>query len=361
MARKPRVGTIYRRGEVWWIKYYRSGRPFYESSRSDKYDDAERLLKRRQGEIVTGKFAGLEPERVRIVQLLEELIEDYRDREIRSLGKCECRIRKNLIPTLGEVRAAEFGTHHVKAYIRKRRREKVANATINRELELLQRAFRLGYEAEPQLVVRVPRIEMLAERNVREGILSHSSYLAARDEFPEPYRLLLVVGYHTGARMGELLQICWSQVDLPRGEIRLATGTTKNERARVLPIYGEMRGWLEMARDTRDPKCPYLFQIRGKRAVFNWRRWSGLCDTAGLAGLRFHDLRRTALTNMVRAGIPEKVAMEVSGHRTRRTFERYNIVSGRDVQEVGQKMENYLSTVTVSVTVPVTGGRKLLN
>jgi hypothetical protein len=129
MARKPKTGSIYLRGQTYWLKYYRNGQCFRESSRSNNYDDAERLLKQRQGEIVTGKFAGLTPERVRVSQLLEELIEDYREREIRSLEKCECRIRKNLIPAVGDIRATEFGTNHVKAYKRKRRCEKAANGT----------------------------------------------------------------------------------------------------------------------------------------------------------------------------------------------------------------------------------------
>ncbi len=52
------MGTVYRRGSIWWIKYYRNGKPFRESSKSQKISDAKRLLRRREGEIATGRFFG---------------------------------------------------------------------------------------------------------------------------------------------------------------------------------------------------------------------------------------------------------------------------------------------------------------
>jgi integrase len=366
MARKPKLGSIYKRGRIWWIKFYKHGnpRPFRESSGSTDSKEAERLLKQRQGEIVTGQFAGLGPERIRIRQLLDELVEDYKDRSIKSLDKCVCRIDKHLRPALGDIRAVDFGTSHIRAYKRKRRQAGAAPATINRELELLQRAFRLAYQSDPPMVSRVPHFDMLVEGNVRTGTLDHDGYRTLRDSLPPHYRLLLVIGYHTGARLGELLSIRWSQVDLRRRQIRLEAGDTKTGKARILPIYGEMVQWLEVAEDTRSPGCPWLFEVRGKQMVFNWRTWNRYRTAAGIDGLRFHDLRRTALTNMVRAGIPEKEAMAVSGHLTRRTFERYHIVSERSVLEVARKMENYLAeevSGTISGTEPGTVDRKLLN
>src|SRR5712691_11906220 len=114
--RKPRTGSIYARGATYWIKYYRRGQPFRESSHSDSYEEAERLLKRRQGEVVTGRFAGLEPERIRLKQLFAEVLDDYRLNERSSTGHVERRLKLHLLPKFGEIRAAEFGTSHVKRY-----------------------------------------------------------------------------------------------------------------------------------------------------------------------------------------------------------------------------------------------------
>ncbi|MCL6505765.1 MAG: site-specific integrase [Bryobacteraceae bacterium] len=342
---KLKGGSIYRRGNVWWIKYYHQGRRFRESSRSASREDAERLLKRRLGDIVTGRFGGLEPERITVGRLLEDLLEDYRMRGRASLRTAEARISRNLYPFFGELRAAEFTSHHLRRYVTRRQQQGAAPATINRELELLRRAFRLAHQADPPLVVRVPHIEKLTEDNVRTGILDHAGYGRLRDLLPPPYNLLLVIGYHSGARLGELLALEWEQVDLERKQIRLEAHCTKTRKPRVLPLCGEMLAWLEMARAERDafyPDCPWVFQRDGRQMKFNWRTWRSFVKRAGLPELRFHDLRRTALTNMVRAGIREKQAMEISGHLTRRTFERYHIVGEHDLREAAAKLETFL-------------------
>ena len=319
-------------------------------------------MKARQGEIVTGRFAGLRPERIKIGLLFDALIDHYRLHERRSLRMTEKRIKKNLVPTFGEIRAADLSTTHINSYVLKRRKEGAANATINRELELLLRAFRLGSKAEPPQVNRIPKIEMLPEDNVRTGVLEHEQYVNLRDSLPEHYRLLLVIGYHTGARLGELLKIQWHQVNFRHAEIRFDARQTKTKKARVLPIYGEMKRWLEEAaaeREANHPDCPWVFQVGGEHMIFNWRTWNSFCETAKVPTLHFHDLRRTALTNMIAAGIPEKVAMEISGHRTRKTFERYHIVSDRSIREVGQKMEEYLAG-TITGTKPPAKVSKVL-
>jgi len=98
---------------------------------------------------------------------------------------------------------------------------------------------------------------MLAEKNVRKGLLEHDSYCRLRDALPPYLRLLLVIGYYVGCRVGELLQIRWPQVDLTARRIRLEPGTTKGEEGRTLPIYnGEMLEWLRIAREVRISPIP---------------------------------------------------------------------------------------------------------
>jgi integrase len=189
---------------------------------------------------------------------------------------------------------------------------------------------------------------MLEEDNVRKGFLEHDAYRRLRDELPPESRLLLVVAYHVGGRKGELMHIEWPDVDLRAKRITLPVGTTKNKEGRTLPIYGEMFEWLRMARTVRDaqhPNCDSVFERKGK-AIKDFRKaWASACKRAGLDGLLFHDLRRTAVRNMVRAGIPEKVAMQISGHKTRSVFDRYNIVSDRDLSDAAAKMERHLESL----------------
>ncbi len=185
--RKPRFGTIYQRtkklpdGTVvtlpkYWIQYCRNGRVYRESAKTENYAEAERLLKRRQGELVTGTFSGLEPERVLIGQLLDDMLEDFRINGEKSIGTVEGGIRLHLRPVFGDVRVATFSTTMLKKYIARRKHEEASNATINREITILKRAFNLGYQAEPpspeDAAVSSPRGEQRQDGLSGQGGLS---------------------------------------------------------------------------------------------------------------------------------------------------------------------------------------------
>ena len=345
MSRSRRgTGCVYRRGAIWWVKYFRAGEPFYESSQSREKEDAERLLKQRQGEIATGRFAGLGPERVRVGELLDDVLEDYRLQKRASTKDAETRIRLHLRPEFGGIRAADLGTREITRYILKRRDEKAQDATINRELALLRRAYSLAARSEPPKVVRLLRVPRLAEDNTRTGFLEHAQYIALRDELPEYAKLIFVIAYHTGIRSGELRKVQWSQIDLSANEIRLSGRQTKNKRPRTAPIYGDMVEWLKLAKEMRDrewPNCPWVFSRRGQRLGDFRKVWAAACSRAGVPGLLFHDLRRSAVRNMERAGVPRNVAMRISGHRTEAVYRRYDIVNSRDLRTAADRMERF--------------------
>jgi integrase len=340
--RQPKNGSVYQRGQIYWIKYYRNGQPFRESSQSESYQEAERLLKKRQGEIVTGKFAGLSVERIRMSELFDDVVEDYRVNRRKSLVQLESRLKNHVRPAFEQIRASEFSTAHIKRYVAQRLGDGAANATINRELEIIDRAFALAARCEPSKVLRTIHVPMLVEDNVRTGFLDDEGYLRLRHELPEYLRPIFVVAYHVGNRLGELRKLIWQQLDFTNNQILLSPRTTKNKRGRVLPIYGDMREWLRIGkeiRDTKFPDCPHVFHHNGHAIVDFRKTWASACKRAGVPGLLFHDLRRSAIRNMRLAGIPENVAMEISGHRTRAVFDRYSIVGARDIQDAAQKME----------------------
>ena len=122
--------------------------------------------------------------------------------------------------------------------------------------------------------------------------------------------------------------------------------TKKHKEGRWLPIYGEMgkavAAQVEMT-ERDHPNCPWLIHRDGERVVEMRPAWPDACEKVGLPGLLFHDLRRSAVRNMVRAGIPEATCMKVSGHKTRAVFDRYNIIDGKDIHDAGKKLAEFLS------------------
>lgn len=177
----------------------------------------------------------------------------------------------------------------------------------------------LGLKELPPLVYVAPEIEdlMLDENdNVREGFLEHEQCARLRDELPDHQKLILVVGYHLGMRRGEILKLRWDQVDWDANLIRLEKKQTKGKRARNAPLYGELRAWFEMTCSARDPNCPFIVSWKGHGITEVKTAWKKARERAGIPGLLIHDLRRTAVRNMIRAGISEKRAMEISGHKT---------------------------------------------
>lgn len=117
---------------------------------------------------------------------------------------------------------------------------------------------------------------------------------------------------------------------------------SKNRRVRILPLYGPLRALLRRRLDLRVPGLPLVFFRQGGVPIRDLRGvWRGATKRAGLEGLLFHDLRRSAVRNMLRAGLPRYVAKQISGHKTDSVFERYAIVDERDFKEAGQKLERF--------------------
>jgi len=338
--RKRGSGTVYPRGQIWWIQYFVHGRLVPESSGSTEKADAENLLKQRIGEVAAGRRVG--PERATIADLCALVIEDNHFRNLRDAEHVSLRYNKHIAPVLGKLLASRFGSAQVRQYVAQRRSSGASDGTINRELAIVRRGFRLGAQEDPPLVQHQPAISKLAEDNVRQGFLEQDQYERLLEELPGNLKAIFVCGYHTGARKNELRRVRREQVDLEASLIRLPADQTKTKKARTLPIYGDMRRWLEHQLETCPQGSPWVFHGAQNRPIDNHLNgWSAAWERAGVPGLLLHDLRRSAVRNMKRAGIQDKVAMEISGHATRSIFDRYNIVDVDDLLSAGKRLEEY--------------------
>jgi len=340
MARKRGTygqGSIYQRNRWWWCSYTVGGVRYRESCETRNRDEALAWLQRKQGKSALGGL--LVPERVRVRDLLTLVLEDYDVRSVAQSYIAGLKVKSILNPKLGDVKAARLTTEQVKQYIRDRLK-KVKPGTVNRELSLLHRAYQLGYHHDPPLVGRVPRFPKLPEGEPRKGFLKPELYRKLLFELPEDLRLLFVIAYHVGLRRGALLRIKWAQVDLKASCIWME-GKRVNRKPEpvAVPIYGDMGRFLQI-----QPKESEYLLARGSRPIKDFRvSWGLACERAGVPELLFHDLRRTAVRNLRRAGVAESVIMKITGHRTRGVFERYNITDQSDTQQAGRMAEEFLA------------------
>jgi len=334
------MGCIYRRGKTYWIKYYRNGKSYAESSGSDKQEVAKRVLKMREGEIAQGKMPGICFEKIPFSEIMDDYLTDYKLNDRRTVYKAEL-YSNDLKKEFEGFKAIEVTTPNIKRYIEKRKSEGVANATINRRLSALKKAFNLAAKCTPPKVAHVPYIPMMKENNVRKGFIEYDGYLSIFEALPGYLKPIFQFAYATGWRKSEILNLKWSQVNVREGIVRLEPGETKNNEGRTVYLEPELQAIMKDLHKHRRMDCFYVFNARGKR-IFDFRKaWETACTTAGKPGLLFHDLRRSAIRNMVRAGIPERVAMMISGHKTRSVFDRYNIVSQDDLKEAALKRQKY--------------------
>ncbi len=340
------MGSIYKRGNTYWIKYYRNGKSYRESTNSDKKMVAKKLLDRREGEIAQGKIPGILFEKITFDQLADDFLRDYRINQKKSIIRAE-RSVKHLGQYFEGDSAPKINTPRIKAYIEIRLEEGAANATINRELSALKRMFNIGAKQTPPLVDRVPYIPMLKENNIRKGFFEHAEFLALREAMPEYLKGFVTFAYKTGWRISEIAGLTWVQVDRSLGIVRLEVGETKNNEGRTIYLDEELKAIIQHQSDFRKDigvLCPYVFPNQfGNGPVKDLRRsWAKACKDAGLGRRLFHDFRRTAVRNMIRSGIPERVAMMISGHKTRSVFDRYNIVNDADLKEAANRQSEYL-------------------
>jgi integrase len=358
-------GTLYLRGDIWWVKIRVDGRPVYESSKSPKKSEAIKLRDKMLAKKSRGELSGGSADKVLIGELLDDILKS--DIKPSTRYVMEKVIEKNIRPFFGKIRAQRLTTDLMDRYREKRKGEGRSDSTANRELSILRTSFHNARKRTPPKVLVVPYFPIVAETNIRKGFLTDEQHDKLLGELPEELKPLFVTGYITGLRRGEITSIQWPQVDFEAGLITLGKGETKNDEARSVPILdGDMRELLTAAKKERDkrwPESPWVFSRNGERILdFRWA-WDEACKRAGVPDLNFHDLRRTAVRNMRRAGIPQVIRMKISGHKTDSMERRYNIVDGDDLQMAKELLQNRrkvpekaASDVTKTVTTPGKSG-----
>jgi integrase len=338
------TGRIYRRGSIWWIDYSHRGARQRESSESTKLKDAKALLKKRLGEIANGKLPGRDEERLRLTDIREAVEADFKMNGKKSLDRALLSF-KHLARHLGDAPVLSITTGRVRRYITDRQEEGAAASSVRNELIALRRGLNLLHQ--DARVSRVPKIPGPQLDNTRQGFLTQADLTRVLLHLPDYARPLVRFAYLTGWRSGEVLGLQWSQVDFEAGTVRLEPGTTKNHEGRTFPfrVLPPLAELLERQREhtrqverLKETIIPWVWHRDGRPIRSIRVAWRNAQKKAGLPGAWFHDLRRSAVRNMERAGVPRSVAMKLSGHKTESVYRRYAIADARAMEEGVEKL-----------------------
>ena len=365
-------GRIFRRkdSQNYWIAYYLRGTEFRESAGTPDEKTATRFLKHRIKEVGADqlgirKFVEPASQRVTVKELLDALKERFTVN-----GKNNNRFRSNLQPIaewFGNCRATELTSTEIDKFIvhaqqHGRRKNPVKPvgrhagrpcserpakpASINRSLQLLTQAYKLAIENG--ILNTAPRIHKLSEvGNARQGFFGAMEFRSVLSNLPQYLADFCLYCYLTGWRAGEVKSLSWA--DLDGDTLKVRAENAKTRTARTVPLVGELAELIERRRLQMSPLTSLIFHYNGKR-IGNFRKaWGTATKKAGCPGRLVHDLRRTAVRDMIRAGTPQSVAMSISGHKTNAMFLRYNITSDQDQRKAMLDRQSYSAQQIVTV------------
>lgn len=342
MKRERGEGGLFRMkgSRMWYGQWYQNGKQVRISLKTDVKEVAKRELRRKMGDAERGAAPENQTRKLRYGNLRRALLDDYTRRGNKSLqvlsdGKETIWGLAALDKFFGfsqkepGIQVNAITVDKIRDFIRARQNEKIGSAAINRSLALLRRMLNIA--RTDGKIQFMPVVRLLKEPPARKGFLERPQFEQLLSKLPTHLRPLITFLYYCGVRVGEAVQIEWSQVDLQQGLIRLEVEQTKTSEARIVPLPDVLIASLKKVKQ----KTGLVFDDRSLRD-----EWTKATKAAEMPGLLVHDLRRSAIRNLVAAGVPEKVAMSISGHKTRAVFDRYHIVNSSDVLNAMSQLQN---------------------
>jgi integrase len=367
---------------IFYAQFYQNGKQVRVSTGKRVKQEALVELRRLMGRADQGLTPITELRKVTYGQMREALIASYQEKGNRTLYQTA-----DGEETIGGLKALDtffkYGDNNPgppvtaittdtgRAFAKKQLAAGYSTATINRSLACLRRM--LAIAREDGKIQSVPVIRLSKEPSARKGFVTQGQFDALLAALPTHLRPLIQFLYWCGCRLGEARAIQWEQVNLQERLIRLEADQTKNATARAIPLPSVVAEELSRV----ELKTGTVFDATNLRT-----EWAKACTTVGqgameeqesaegnkwqrYTGLIVHDLRRSAIRNMVAAGNPENWCMAISGHKTASVFRRYAIVSTADITTAMQRVESatLLSAEAISVKTvkkPSRTTRKLL-
>jgi integrase len=335
-------GTVYLRGKVWYIKFYRDRQQIVMSCPRLTEAQAREKLKAELRKS-DDEFVGPKEKRVTIQELIDDLRGHYEMSDRPDVALQVDRAWTNhLKEFFGKMKAVEITTELQRKYRTQRSKEGAKVATVNREIQYMRRAYRVAYEQDPPKVKRLPKFVMLKENNTRKGFVTVPQMAALKQAAARhsmEWRVFIELAHWLGWRRGELLNLRVKNFRMQDGGrfgvIRLEEDETKNGKAREVPLTETLHAFV----------APFIHGRSANERLFSFTStdsaWKKITADAGLPELLFHDLRRSSARTKRAAGIDTSIIMEMMGWTSDSMFRRYGIVDNGDKATALEAQEKF--------------------
>jgi integrase len=329
---------LYRRKDspYWWVDVVLpDGRRVCRSTRLQREEDAREYLVRLKAEAY-----GLQRTTPMLVEkrwqdAVVRYLSEIRETDKKTLPMDRLHLRQ-LDTVLRDKRLTDVNMDALWPFIHARRdRDKVANSTINRALEVVRRILNLAHQ-DWNWLQRVPRIRLLKEPKRRVRFLTREEADRLLEVLPEHQRPVVRYALATGCRMGEVLRLEWSRVDFGRRVAWLDPGTTKSGEGRGIPLNNDAVLALRSVQGQSDRWC---FTFQGKPMTAIGAAWERSLAKAGIENFRFHDLRHTWASWHVMSGTNLQQLMELGGWRSYEMVLRYAHMAPEHLSEAARRIE----------------------
>jgi len=236
------------------------------------------------------------------------------------------RALKNIVNELGEDRLSTITPEQIMEYQSLRISKGTAPGTVNLELAYLKRMYSIAeLQNKFQGNNPVKKVPFLHEEERPDRILTLKEEKRLLQASPDHIANIIICALNTGMRRGEMLSLKWDKINLDHKYITLESTLTKTKKTRRVSINSILRDLLIELESKKQSE--YVFTNKHGREYTNISSLIYIFNTslkrANIKGFRFHDLRHTAATRMVEAGVPLFTVGQILGHSNPKTTMRY--------------------------------------
>jgi integrase len=346
---------LYKRGSVWWMNFVYKEKHYRKSSETGDRKLAQRIYYKVKGQVAEGKWFDVSEEEERTFNnLMERYMEEHSKPKKKSWLRDEISI-SHLNPFFGSSTLQEISPDMISRYKTKRYTENAKPATINRELALAKHAFNLGLKEWGWCKTNpFSMVKMEKENNARDRILAYEEEERLLNVCPEWLKDLVTFALHTGARMGEILELTWKDIDLFRRVVVIRQG--KTGQTKTIPLTTTALEILKAKAKVRHLHSNLVFPSQSGTRISNRnleRAFTGALNKAKVEGLRFHDLRHTFASRLAMAGKDLYLIQRLLGHREPRMVQRYahhsieSLRNGIEILETLKKEASEKNRITI--------------